>query len=202
MTERPRRADEPQDESAAPTRRQFLTALGGIGIAVASAGDGGQSTAGPVVAERSRWTEAPSSQYHVRVATAVADAVYPPSISVDESFVERRVFGRVEPTPGHFDELLDTIEVVDRYARTRFGSRVPALSPAARRQALQSMGVTAVHPTADGTTAERVRYYLVNDLLFALFTSPKSSERTGVDNPPGYPGGREAYQRPPGGADR
>ena len=71
-----------------------------------------------------------------------------------------------------------------------------------RRQVLQSMGVTTVHPTADGTTAEQVRFYLVNDLLYVLFTSPKSSELTGIDNPPGHPGGREAYRRGSGEGDR
>jgi hypothetical protein len=132
----------------------------------------------------------------------VANAVYPSDVSVDESFVESRVFGRPEPIPGHFDELRAAVEAVDDYAAARFGRRLVDLPPARRRAALSAMGVTKVHPTDDGTTAERVRFYLLNDLLYAFFTSPISSELTGIENPPGYPGGREAYRRPPEGSER
>ncbi|GCF12078.1 hypothetical protein Harman_00130 [Haloarcula mannanilytica] len=139
----------------------------------------------------------PASQYHIDVMTAIARAVYPSAVSVEKSFIESRVFGRIEPKPGHFEGLITTIEAVDSYAQARFGGEITELPPGRRRQVLQSMGVTTVHPTADGTTAERVRFYLINDLLYVLFTSPKSSELTGIDNPPGHPGGREAYQRSP-----
>lgn len=197
MTE-PSRETDPPDRTAAPTRRQFLVALGGTALAATAFGYRGDLR---VSAQTAPENGAVSASL-VEATTAVARAVYPSSVTVDESFIERRVLGRVEPEAGHLDELAATVEAVDDYASARFGGRLTELSPARRRQVLQSMGVTTVHPTPDGTTPERVRYYLVNDLLFALFTSPLSSDLTGIENPPGYPGGVEAYQRGPGGDDQ
>jgi hypothetical protein len=129
----------------------------------------------------------------------MARAIYPSSFPVDESWVENRVFGRVEPTEGHFDQLVAAIEAIDAHARARFGGPVTSLSEGYRRGVLQSMGVTEVHATADGTTAERVRFYLVNDLLYVLLTAPESSDLTGIVNPPGHPGGTDVYKQGPGG---
>lgn len=194
MTEQCRDSDGP-----APTRRQLLAALGGAAVA---AGAHGYGTAVRGTLQLADDTDAgtedrPGSPAHVETATAMADAIYPQSVSVDESFVERAVFGRVEPTPGHFEALVESVEAVESHARARFGAPVTDLSLATRRWVLKSMGVTMVHPMPDGTTAERVRFYLVNDLLYALFTSPLSSPLTGIENPPGYPGGLEAYRRAP-----
>jgi hypothetical protein len=197
MTEQP---DESTD--AVPTRRQFLTGLVGSTLAAAGYGYGIDFETSSGTAAAAQSTADQASQYHIDVLTAVARAVYPSAVSVETSFIERRVFGRIEPKPGHFEELVAAIEAVDSHARARFGGGITEISPGRRRQVLQSMGVTTVHPTADGTTAERVRFYLVNDLLYVLFTSPKSSDLLGIDNPPGHPGGREAYQRAPEEGDR
>lgn len=182
-----------------PSRRRVLLALGGMTLGAAGYGygygiDGGpaEPSAGP-----HEGADGPASAFHVTAATAVAEAVYPSSVDVDESFVERRVFGRVEPEPGHFRGVVAAVEAVDAYARARFGERLSDLPTARRRQVLASMGVTEVHPSPDGTTPERVRYYLVNDLMFALFTAPASSHLTGIENPPGHPGGLAAYRRGP-----
>ncbi|PSQ18424.1 hypothetical protein BRC99_00075 [Halobacteriales archaeon QS_7_69_60] len=62
-------------------------------------------------------------------------------------------------------------------------------------------GVRAAVDTAaevpDGSTAERVRYYVVNDLLMALYASPTGGELVGLENPRGHPGGTDSYQRGP-----
>lgn len=193
MTEGGQSADRERPTAREPTRRQLLVALGGAAVTAGAYGYGTASKG------TERLTDShPATSAHVKAATAVADAIYPQSVTVDESFVESAVFGRVEPTPGHFDALVETIEAVESHARARFGASVSGLSPGTRRQVLQSMNVTAVHATPDGTTAERVRFYLVNDLLYALFTSPRSRPLTGIENPPGHPGGLEAYRRAPG----
>ncbi|WP_336337986.1 gluconate 2-dehydrogenase subunit 3 family protein [Haloarcula brevis] len=185
-----------------PSRRRFLTALGGTALAAAGYGYG-TGSGGSVTTDSAASSDShPASEDHVATLTALASAVYPSTVSVDSSFIERHVFGRVEPEPGHFERLVAAIEAVDDHARARFGDGVTELSAGRRRQVLQSMGVTTVHPTADGTTAEQVRFYVVNDLLYALFTAPVGGELLGIDNPPGHPGGREAYQRGPGGDDR
>ncbi|MDT3434641.1 gluconate 2-dehydrogenase subunit 3 family protein [Haloarcula sp. 1CSR25-25] len=191
-----------ESDETVPSRRQFLTALGGTALAAVGYGygtDAGRSLSGDSATQSSTH---PASEYHIDALTAIASAVYPSAVSVDRSFIESRVFGRVEPKPDHFEGVVAGIEAVDDHARARYGGRVTELSAGRRRQVLQSMGVTTVHPTADGTTAEQVRFYVVNDLLYALFTSPIGGELLGVDNPPGHPGGREAYQRGPAGDER
>jgi hypothetical protein len=52
-------------------------------------------------------------------------------------------------------------------------------------------------PDPDGTDAGRVRYYVVNELLYALYASPTGGELVGIENPRGYPGGTASYRRGP-----
>jgi hypothetical protein len=166
------------------TRRQALVALGGLGV---GAGAYGSGLAAPARASEDR----------VETATAVAEVVYPSAVAVDRTFVEGRLFGRTEPRPGHFDGLERAIDELDGFARSQFGAPMSSLAPARRVRVLDELGVYAVHPASEGTTAERVRYYLVNDLLYVLFTHPTGGALVGVPNPPGYPGGNELYQRGP-----
>jgi hypothetical protein len=142
-----------------------------------------------------------ATEGRVATATAVADVVYPSQVDVDADFVERRVFDRIEPTPGHFEGLAEAVDDVERVARSRTGASVASLPPGERRRLLDEMGVFDVHATPDGTVAERVRYYLVNDLLYGLFTHPKGGRLMGVPNPPGYFGGNELYRRGPDDGD-
>lgn len=191
-----------ESDDGVPSRRQFLTALGGTALAATGYGYGTDS-GGSVAADSATGSSShPASGDHIDTLTAIASAVYPSDVSIERSFIESRVFGRVEPGPNHFENLVTAIEAVDDHARARFGGRITDLSAGRRRQVLQSMGVTTVHPTADGTTAEQVRFYLVGDLLYVLFTSPAGGKLLGVENPPGHPGGREAYQRGPEGGER
>jgi len=41
----------------------------------------------------------------------------------------------------------------------------------------------------DGSDVERLNYYLVDELLFAFYSSPTGGELVGNQNPRGYPGG-------------
>lgn len=184
------------------TRRQLFSALGGTALAAAVYGYGIDSDRSLSAASKTDSSAHPASQYHIEVLTALAESIYPTAVSVKHSFIESRVFGRVEPEPDHFENLITSVEAVNKYARQRFGGEIPDISAGRRRTVLHSMGVTTVHPIADGTTAEQIRFYLVNDLLYALFTSPVGGELMGIDNPPGYPGGLEAYRRGPDGGER
>jgi hypothetical protein len=42
-----------------------------------------------------------------------------------------------------------------------------------------------------------VRYYVVNELLLALYASPTGGELVGIENPQGHPGGTASYQQGP-----
>ncbi|EMA23694.1 gluconate 2-dehydrogenase subunit 3 family protein [Haloarcula argentinensis] len=193
--------NQPGSDDGVPSRRQFLTALGGTAFAAAGYGYGTEPSGSVAVDSVTGSSAHPASGEHIEALTAIATAVYPSAVSITPSFIESRVFGRVEPEPGHFDKLVTAIEAVDDHAKARFGGRITDISAGRRRQVLQSMGVTTVHPTADGTTAEQVRFYLVGDLLYVLFTSPMGGKLLGVDNPPGHPGGREAYKQGPEGGE-
>lgn len=177
------------------SRRRTLVGLAGVLAAAAAYGYGRPDDSGQVVANADG--ARPVTAGHLAATTAVAEAVYPPGVDVDRAFVERELLGRVEPVPGHFDGFAAAVEAVDARARARHAAPVAALPVPDRRDVLRSMGVTAVHPDPDGPTAARVRHYLVNDLLYALFTSPLSTPLTGIRNPPGHPGGRDAYRRRP-----
>lgn len=181
------------------SRRGLLTALGGAAAAAAGYGYGLGSEGRLSLDDAAGSDDSPASPADVETLTALATAILPSSFDVDESWVENRVLGRVEPKPGHFERLVAAIEAVDSHAKARFGAPVTSLPSSQRRGVLVSMGVTEVHPTADGTTAERVRFHLVNDLLYAMLTSPESSDLTGIANPPGYPGGTSVYTQGPGG---
>ncbi|WP_254538080.1 gluconate 2-dehydrogenase subunit 3 family protein [Halomarina litorea] len=173
------------------SRRDALAALAGTTLGATALGYGPGALAADGADE-------PATDARVAAATAVAAVVYPSAVTVDASFVRRRVFGRPEPLPGHFDGLARAIDTVDEFCVARFDRPVAALDPADRHRALAQLGVYAVHANPEGSVAERVRYYLVNDLLYALFTHPTGGELLGNPNPPGWPGGTDVYQRGPG----
>jgi hypothetical protein len=64
---------------------------------------------------------------------------------------------------------------------------------------LDEMGVDTADPDPEGPDPARVRFYVVNDLLFALYASPTGGELVGIENPQGHPGGTDSYRRGPQG---
>lgn len=169
------------------TRRDALAALGGIGGGAAAVG-----------AARQRDVDDLDGDEVTDRLHAVAEAIYPSELEIDRSFVATYVVGRLEGREEHVREQAAALDGLDAHARRRTGRSVTALGPSDRRSVLRSMGAHAAHPIPDGTLQERVRYYVVNDLLYALFSTPTGGELVGCENPPGHPGGREAYQRGPG----
>jgi hypothetical protein len=93
--------------------------------------------------------------------------------------------------------MVDAIGVVDSYTREWYDDPFRALDADTRNEALERMGIDVVDPDPDGTDVERVRFYLVNELLFALYTSPTGGELLGLENPQGHPGGTSSYQQGP-----
>ncbi len=85
----------------------------------------------------------------------------------------------------------------DAYTREREDTVFTALDTETQEETLRGMGVNASDPDPHGDPRHRVRYYLVNDLLFALYSSPTGGELVGIENPQGYPGGTSSYQQPP-----
>lgn len=140
----------------------------------------------------------------VRTLEAAAAVLYPDAASVSREFVETYVVGR----RGFGDDFLagvrDALDVLRSTSRRETGRAFPSLSPALRDDVLRATGADRAASDPDGTAAQRVRYYVVDELLYAFYASPAGAELVGSGNPTGYPGGTEAYQQPPGGgrADR
>jgi len=168
------------------TRRDALVALGAIG--------GGTAVLGTV--RQGVFDDLDEDAVTDRLY-AVSEVVYPTEIDIDRSFVSTYVVGRLNNREAHVRAQSDALERLDTHARRQAGRSLTALNPSERRSVLETMGVNTAHPNPDGTPAERVRYYVVNDLLYVLFSTPTGGELVGCENPPGYPGGVEAYQRGP-----
>jgi hypothetical protein len=167
------------------TRRDAVAALAAVGAtgaavlageraidhAAGNADDGGRGerAAGPT-ADGEDHADAETVRTTMR---AVATVVYPDELSGIDTFLERYLDGRLDG--GHHAlALRQTVAELEELAEAWYGDSVAA-----------------------GTTAERVRYYVVNDLLLALYASPTGGELVGLENPRGHPGGITSYARGP-----
>jgi hypothetical protein len=127
----------------------------------------------------------------------VAEVVYPSQVQVTESFLRIHLLGNEYDREGYIERTAVALDELDRQARRRFDEPVADLSVSKCDRLLRQLGVDRVPADPEGTAVERIRYYVVNKLLFTLYTSPTGGRLLGNENPPGYPGGREAYQRGP-----
>ena len=134
------------------------------------------------------------SSHHLETLLAVAELVYPSEIEVEPAFVETYFSGQPKEQK---EQFVETANDLDELARERAGEPFTALSPEERTTLFQEVGVGRMGPDPNGTVPERVRYHLVNGLLYALYTSPTGSSLFGVANPVGHPGGYSSYQVKP-----
>lgn len=175
------------------TRRDAVAALlaGGVGIGSPALAVAELAADRPGSTASSDFTEA-----DVSTLRALAEVIYPSAVSTEPGFVRSYVSGL---PPERRSETVESVRLLDDGARRYTGSDFAALSTEERDAVLRRMGVDTVtsHPT--GSPAQRVRYYLVNSLLYALFTTPTGSELFGIRNPTGHPGGYESLFRAPDG---
>ncbi len=176
-------------------------ATGGAALGVRRASDrripntGDDSGNGSATDEAS--TAAVAAETTVRSSmTAVARVVYPDEVSGVEPFVDRFLDGRLDGS-SHAMGVRGAVADLDDLARSWYGAPVADLSPADRDALLRETGADTAEEDPDGTTAEQVRYYVVNELLLALYGSPTGGELVGIENPRGHPGGTESYRRGP-----
>lgn len=169
------------------SRRDALAALSAAGLGAAT---GGTAPDGSPAELTRRERDA---------LVAVARVVYPTEVEGVPTFVETYVAGRVADRPDHRAGLRATLAELGTRARGWFGAPVADLPPDERDALLRQVGADAADPDPDGRLAGRVRYYVVNDLLYALYTSPAGGRLVGTDNPTGHPGGLASYRRGPDG---
>lgn len=170
------------------TRRDVLAALAATGAA------GG---AGIALSEEPG--EGPVGEHEVGTLLAVAEVVYPSEVEGVESFVRRYSVERARSRPEYADGVTDAVTALDEYARAWEDAEFASLDTDVAESTLSGFGVDVADPDPKGSDRERVRYYLVNELLYALFSTPTGGELAAIENPQGHPGGATSYQRGPTG---
>lgn len=189
------------------SRRDVMAALSAAGVAigggatVAWLGDDGEDaergattpTATPEAAD-----EATLSDHELSTVAAVADVVYPSAVENTESFATSYAQRRAEADPDRATAVSESVTYLDDYVEVWYETeQFVTLSPELREEVLDRMGADTVSADPDGGPVQRVRYYLVNDLLFALYSSPTGARLVGLENPQGHPGGQNSYTRGP-----
>jgi len=159
--------------------RRRADAPNGVGDAADGGGEGGEGDAA------------------VRASmTAIATVLYPSEVDGVGPFVDRFLDGRLDGST-HAEGIRAAIGGIDDASRSWHGAPVADLPESDRDRLLREVGADTAEEDPDGTLAERVRYYVVNELLFALYASPTGGELVGLENPQGHPGGTESYRRGP-----
>jgi len=168
------------------TRRDVLAALAASGAAV-----------GAGVSLASNPGEGPVGDHEVDTLVAVARVVYPSEVDGVESFVRRYSVARARSRPEYAEGVADSVATLDEYTQTWEDADFADLDTERADRTLSGFEVDTADPDPAGSDRERVRYYLVNELLYALFTTPTGGELAGIENPQGHPGGTTSYQRGP-----
>ncbi|MFC7226866.1 gluconate 2-dehydrogenase subunit 3 family protein [Salinirubellus salinus] len=130
---------------------------------------------------------------------AAAEVVFPSDVSGITAFVYPYVTGKAGERPAFRDGVDAATTTLETYADLWRDASFTALGPAGRDGLLREMGVHTADPVPDGTHPERVRFYVVNELLYALYASPTGGDLVGIENPQGHPGGTVSYTQGPGG---
>jgi hypothetical protein len=137
------------------------------------------------------------SDDEVRVTMiAVAEVVYPDQVAGIETFIRGFLDGRLDGEE-HATGIRTMVAELNERAGSWYGDRVADLSVENRDRLLREVGADTAEEDPNGTTAERVRYYVVNEMLLALYASPKGGELVGIENPQGHPGGIDSYTQGP-----
>ncbi len=127
---------------------------------------------------------------------AVAEVVYPDGVDNRRAFVDSYVVGRVAERPAYREGLREAAAQLDAVARDWHDAPYADLDADTRDRLLRDLGVETADPDPEGPITDRIRFYVVNDLLFAFYSSPTGGRLVGIENPIGHPGGTESYQRP------
>jgi hypothetical protein len=185
------------------TRRDALAALAGTGIVLGSGAaafsrEGAETLETDDTGSGNSTDALPSVDETLATLVATAEVVYPSTVDGIPEFVETYSLGRVDHRAEYLQGVREAAADLDTHAQLWFDAESFAtLGVDQRDDLLHEMGVHTAEEQPDGTIAERVRHFVVNDLLYALYTSTTGSELVGLENPPGHPGGTESYRRGP-----
>jgi hypothetical protein len=192
------------------SRRDALAVLAGLGAVGTGAALGGLASRDPPVASDRTTTEETADaggttsdvdRDALNSLVAAAEVLYPSDVTGHERFVETYVAGRRRADPEHYAGTASAAAELDAVARDWHGDPFTDLAPETRDRLLRDLGVDVADPNPEGSISGRIRFYVVNDLLYAFYTSPIGGRLVGTENPTGYPGGTESYRRGPEGLD-
>ena len=186
------------------TRRDAAAALaaigatGGVALGVRRAGDSAERSDGSKQSDgpAGDGEEIPDDEAVRETMTAVATVVYPEPVTGVEAFVDGFLDGRLDGS-AHGEGIRAAVGEVRSASRSWYDAPVAEISAAERDSLLRELGADTAEEDPRGSAAERVRYYVVNELLLALYASPTGGELVGIENPQGYAGGAESYRRGP-----
>jgi len=171
------------------TRRDAIAVLAAAGIAAG----------GGAVAFSLRDDEEGLESRERETLVAVARVVYPSELEGVGEFVETYLDGRAGSDPDYVAGAREAVRTLDEFGRDWYDGGFLDLDPATRERLLRELGVDEADPDPEGFAAQQVRYYLVNELLYALYASPTGGRLVGIENPTGHPGGLASYRRGPDG---
>lgn len=168
------------------TRRDALLAFVGGGVITSTA----------LAEEAIRDDDRTVTEADVEVLVALGEVLYPSSVAVTRRFVETSALGLAMMDDGYLAGLSEALDVVRTTSRRETGRGYTSLDADLRDGVLRATGADQAYADPDGTVAQRVRYYVVDGLLYAFYATPAGSGLAGNENPRGYPGGTEVYQQP------
>lgn len=176
------------------TRRDALAALSAIGAGGVA---GCSAPSGESLDDETTIDSPVLGDDDLETLIALAGVLYPNSVENVAEFVDSYVRPRLRQRPEYGRNMLDAVTALEEYTQSLHNTQYADLDAGKREDLLGYMSVDTADPDPDGVAAERVRYYLVNDLLFGLYSSPAGASLAGLENPPGYPGGTASYQTGP-----
>jgi len=173
------------------TRRDAAAALAALG----AGGVGAVAVGGDTEPDGDRSADIDEAAI-TETMVAAAEVVYPDGVTGIDDFVSTFLDGRLAGE-SHAAGVDDAVAAVNDRAQSWYDDQFAALDADTRDSLLREMGTDTAEPRREGSTAEKVRYYIVNELLLALYSTPTGGELVGIENPQGYAGGIDSYQRGP-----
>lgn len=161
------------------TRRDAMAALGAAGVTSLA---GCESLTGAT--EQS--SEPPSE---METMVALAEVLYPSEVEPTTEFIQSFLFGRIYDEDAYQAELEAGVQTLNDIARDTEGAPFARLDTDQRVSVIENSDIRTGESVPDGSDIQRVNYHLVDELLFAFYSSPTGGELVGNTNPRGFPGG-------------
>ncbi|MFC6784635.1 gluconate 2-dehydrogenase subunit 3 family protein [Halobaculum halobium] len=183
------------------SRRDALAALSAAGVGALAGCEAPAASDDDGMTDEEAASENPDDDavgdHELSTLIAVAHVVYPSEVDGIAEFVRTYTGGRVDGDDAYARGVAEAVATLDDYTEGLYDAQYVDLGGTDRAEALDVMSVDVVDPDPAGTAPQRVRHFLVNELLYALYTSPTGASLAGLENPPGHPGGIESYREGP-----